>query len=185
LEDLTNALDAADGITASISNVGALVISTDSADVDFAFDGDTSGVLAALGINTFFAGATASTLRVNEVLQDERLFAASGGGIDADTTNAEQLAVFYDRSLESAGGSSLAELYSQMVNIVTQGSDIAQSVADGFRLFEGSLEGEALAISGVNIDEEAIRMILLQRTYQAAARHIQTVSDLLDILVNL
>jgi flagellar hook-associated protein 1 FlgK len=185
LEDLTNALDAADGITASISNVGALVISTDSADVDFAFDGDTSGVLAALGINTFFAGATASTLRVNEVLQDERLFAASGGGIDADTTNAEQLAVFYDRSLESAGGSSLAELYSQMVNSVTQGSDIAQSVADGFRLFEGSLDGEALAISGVNIDEEAIRMILLQRTYQAAARHIQTVSDLLDILVNL
>jgi flagellar hook-associated protein 1 FlgK len=68
---------------------------------------------------------------------------------------------------------------------VTQGSTISQSVADGFRLFEGSLEGEALAVSGVNLDEEAIRMIMLQRTYQAAARHIQTVSELLDILVSL
>lgn len=185
LTDLAADLDAIGGITATISNTGELTIGTDSADVEFAFDGDDSGVLAALGINTFFTGSTARDLGVNPVLEDERLFAASGGGIDADTTNAEALAVFYDRELETADGNSIADLYSRMVNGVTQGSTIAHSVADGFRLFEGSLDGEALAVSGVNLDEEAIRMIMLQRTFQAAAKHIQTVAELLDVLINL
>jgi flagellar hook-associated protein 1 FlgK len=177
LADLAADLDAIDGISASVSNTGELVINAESANADFAFDGDDSGVLAALGINTFFTGSNARDLGVNPLLQDERLFAASGGGVDADTVNAEALAVFYDRDLEAADGSSIADLYSRMVNVVTQGSTISQS--------EGSLEGEALAVSGVNLDEEAIRMIMLQRTYQAAARHIQTVSELLDILVSL
>jgi flagellar hook-associated protein 1 len=37
----------------------------------------------------------------------------------------------------------------------------------------------------VSIDEEAIKMITLQRIYQASARYIQSISELLDILVNL
>jgi flagellar hook-associated protein 1 FlgK len=68
---------------------------------------------------------------------------------------------------------------------VTQGATVARSVAEGLRIFEETLSGQQLAISGVNLDEEAIRMITLQRTYQATARFIATLSDLLDIMVNL
>ena len=168
-----------------LSSTGELSIKSDSEDTEFAFAGDTSGVLAALGLNTFFTGSSAIDLGVNSALDDERLFAASSEGIDNDTRNAEVLAVFYDRSLEDSDGNSLAQIYSQLVNGVTQGSSIATSVADGFRIFENSLDGEQQAVSGVNIDEEAIKMIVLQRAFQAAARHVQTVSDLLDILVNL
>ena len=177
--------DKAEGITASVSATGQLTISADSEEIEFAFAGDSSGLLAALGINTFFAGSTAQDLRVNDVLDDERLFAASLGGVDADSRNAERMAAFLETPLEAAEGSSLADLYDQVVNNVSQGATIAQSVADGFRVFESTLEAEHQAVSGVNVDEEAIRMIMLQRAYQANARFIQTVSELLDILVNL
>ena len=39
--------------------------------------------------------------------------------------------------------------------------------------------GQQQAVSGVSIDEEAVKMLTLQRIYQASAKYIQTVSDLL------
>lgn len=187
LVDLANALSAVDGITASISATGKLSIQSDAPATEFSFARDSSGVLAALGINTFFTGSTAADFGVNSRLDDERLLAFSLGGIgtEADASNGELMAAFYETKLEAVEGNSIADLYSQIVNDVTQGSAIASSIADGFGLFEATLEGEQQAVSGVSVDEEAIRMILLQRTFQAAARHIQTVSEMLDVLVAL
>lgn len=188
LNDLAAQLDAVDGLSATVSATGLLQLSSDSTDLEFAFSGDTSGVLAALGINTFFTGTSAGSLGVNSELdgvQNASKFAASLGGIGEDAHNAERLAAFLDTPLESAGNASLADMYTQLLNEVTQGSSIAQSVAEGFRVFEGTLDGQNQAVSGVSIDEEAIKMITLQRIYQASARFIQTISELMDILVNL
>jgi flagellar hook-associated protein 1 len=188
LTDLAQQLDAVDGISASVTATGELQINTDSTDIDFAFSGDTSGVLAALGLNTFFTGSTAASLGVNDEVKginNAGKFAASLGGIGEDSGNAERLSAFLDRPLDSAGGVSLADLYNQLINQITQGSSVAQSVADGFRTFEGTLDGQAQAVSGVSIDEEAVKMMTLQRIYQASAKYIQTISDLLDMLVKL
>jgi flagellar hook-associated protein 1 FlgK len=188
LASLAEQLDALDGLSASISTSGQLQLSADSDDVEFSFAGDTSGVLAALGLNTFFTGSTASSLGVNQELEgieNAAKFAASQGGIGNDARNAELLAAFMDEPLESAGNASLTDLYNQLMNGVTQGSGVAKAVADGSRIFEGALEGQHQAVSGVSIDEEAVKMIILQRIYQASARYIQTVSELLDLLVNL
>lgn len=190
LTGLAQQIDAVDGISASVTVHGQLQIVADSSAVDFAFSGknDTSGALAALGLNTFFTGSTAASLGVNTELQgiaNAGKFAASSGGIGADTANAERLSAFMDEPIESADGSSLADLQNQLVNEVTQGSTVAKSVAEGFRTFENSLVGQAQGVSGVSIDEEAINMLTLQRIYQASAKYIATVSDLLDQLVKL
>ena len=58
-------------------------------------------------------------------------------------------------------------------------------MAEGFRTFHSTLEGQLLAIQGVNIDEEAIRMITYQRAFQASARVVSTINEMLDTLVNL
>ena len=188
LASLAAQLDAIDGLSATISSTGALELTTDSTDTEFSFAGDTSGVLAALGLNTFFTGSSAATVGVNSEVTgigNAAKFAASLGGIGNDAGNAERLAVFLDEPLASTGDASLADLYNQLLNEVTQGASIAQSVAEGYRVFEGTLEGKQQAVSGVSIDEEAIKMITLQRIYQASARYIQTVTELLDLLVNL
>jgi flagellar hook-associated protein 1 FlgK len=112
-------------------------------------------------------------------------FAASLGGIGQDSKNAERLATLLDAPIESAGNASLADKYSQMLNEITQGSSVAKSVAEGFRTFENTLQGQQQAVSGVSIDEEAVNMLTLQRVYQASAKYIQTVADLLDLLVKI
>jgi flagellar hook-associated protein 1 FlgK len=188
LTDLAQQLDAVDGISASVTATGMLQLSSDSTDIEFAFSGDTSGVLAALGLNTFFTGSTAATIGVNaEVkgINNAGKFAASRGGIGQDSQNAERLATLLDEPIATAGNASLADLYSQMLNEVTQGSSVAQSVAEGFRAFEGTLQGQQQAVSGVSVDEEAVNMLTLQRIYQASAKYIQTIAELLDLLVKI
>ena len=62
---------------------------------------------------------------------------------------------------------------------------LAASVAEGLRTFHGTLEGQHLGISGVNMDEEAVSLMAHQRAYQASARVISTINQLMDVLVNL
>jgi flagellar hook-associated protein 1 len=186
LESLAAALNDVDGLQASVTLEGRLRLETTSPDVEFAFADDSSHLLAALGVNTYFDGTDARSFRVNEhVLKSPELFAASRGGIGEDTKNVELLADLLEAPLESKGGDSLSVLRSRLVGSVTQGSAIARSVAEGFRVFQMTLEGERLSVSGVNIDEEVVRMISYQRMYQASARYISTISDIMDMLVSL
>lgn len=188
LSDLAQQIDAIDGISAGVTANGKIQIKSDSSDIEFAFDGDTSGTLAALGINTFFTGSTAANIGVNAEVQgidNAGKFAASSEGIGNGSGNAEKLSSFLDQPLASKGDASLGDLYNQLINEVTQGSSVASSVADGYRTFEGTLDGQAQASSGVSIDEEAVKMLTMQRIYQASAKYIQTLSDLLDLLTKI
>jgi flagellar hook-associated protein 1 FlgK len=186
LGGLAEQINNIDGVTASLSATGELTIQSDSPDSEFSFARDTSGVLAALGINTFFSGTTAGDVGVSDVLlSDSGKFAASRGGIGEDTDNAIRLAAMLDEPLPASGGVSLAGIYDQLTNELTQGSSVAAAVSEGFRAYEQTIQAEHLSISGVNLDEEAVRMITLQRVFQASARYIQSISELLDILVNL
>ena len=186
LEDLAEQLDAVEGLAATTTADKRLSITTVSDELEFAFAGDTSGVLAALGINTFFSGTGASNLGVSEVVRDDPAkFAASAGGIRHDTENAIDLAAFLDFRIESKNSASLSVLYDQMIGETTQASSITRAEADGARVFEETLRGQKLAISGVSLDEEAVRMIAFQRAYQASARYIATLDELFEILVSL
>ena len=186
LNGLVQSLDAIDGISAKLSPDNELVIRSESSDIDFSFSGDTSGVLAALGINTFFTGSTAGDLGVNNVLKaDGSKFAASLSGIGVGVENALNLINLNDQSLNGSNGETIGAVYDQLINETTQGATITASIADGLRTFESSLDASSQAVSGVNLDEEAVNMIFLQRTFQASARYISTLSDLLDTLINL
>jgi flagellar hook-associated protein 1 FlgK len=186
LASLAATLDGVEGVAARVTSDNRLELRTESSELQIAFEDDSSGLLAALGVNTFFTGSTAGTLGINpELLADGSKFAASHDGIGVDVTNAQRLVALQDQGIDGLGGSSITGLYDKMVNEVAQGSAAAGSIADGYRVFEDTLTAAAQAVSGVNLDEEAIDMIMLQQTYQASARYISTLSDLLDTLINL
>lgn len=186
LAGLVSRLNAVNGISASLLPSGQVQIKSDSPLQQFAFADDSSGVLAALGLNTFFSGSGATSIAVNKIiLDDPGKFAASSSGIGQDTGNGEHLAGFLDRRLAGNGGESLNESYQRLIGDVTQGASVTARVADGLRIFEETLQGQQLAISGVSIDEEALKLIQFQRAYQAAARFIATINELLESLINL
>ncbi len=186
LDALAAQLNAVSGIAASVDIDGHLQLSSDSVELEFSFAKDTSGTLAALGLNTFFTGSNALDIGVNAVVtSDSGKFNASKSGIGADTETATLLAAFLDAPLDTQNGSSLNVLYSSLTAEVTQGSSVARGIADGARIFEQTLVGQQLATSGVSLDEEAIKMISYQRALQATSKYIKALDELLEILVNL
>jgi flagellar hook-associated protein 1 FlgK len=186
LADLRAQLDAVDGISATVTAGGKLTLTSDSADQSIAFAADSSGVLAALGLNTFFSGSMAGSLGVNAaVAANPALFAASKNGVGADTQNGVELAGLLDRPLDGSSGATLTDLYARFTGDITQASAVARSVNEGFQVFEDSINGQLQAASGVNLDEEAIKMMSYQRMYQASAKLISTMNELLGVLVEL
>ncbi len=186
LSELAARLDSIDGIEAQIDGTRKLRLESEGTDVEFAFAGDTSGLLAALGLNTFFVGSTARDLGINSVVaRNPATFAASGGGIGADTRVAIELAAFMDRPLDSRNGQSFSVLYDRLVGETVQGSTVAKAVAESARAFEDTLRGQKLATSGVSLDEEAVKLIAYQRAFQASARLISILGDLFEILVSI
>ncbi|HZZ26859.1 MAG TPA: flagellar hook-associated protein FlgK [Pirellulales bacterium] len=186
LTDLVNQLNAVSGVKATITPDRRLSIQSSSPDEQIAFANDTSGILASLGINTFFTGSDANSLSVNqEVIDNPSTFAASAGGVGADTNVAVQLAGFNDLPLPSQSGATLSQMYDRVASDVSQGSAVAQNLADSAQTFQQSLNTQNLAISGVSIDDETVKMMEYQRAYQASAEYISTINSLLQTLVNL
>lgn len=186
LDDVVAALNNTGAISASVTADGRLSLVSPSATEQFAFANDSSGLLAALGINTLFTGSTALDLGIHpEIASDPAKFAASRGGIGVDTRNAVMLAQFGDQPIASHNGESITTIYDRLVAETAQGSTVTHAAADSARAFEETLRGQKLAISGVSVDEEAINMLAIQKAFQAAARYIATVNQLLDTLLSM
>lgn len=186
LQQLASSIDAVDGIGASITNDGRLQIQADSEAIRFSFAQDTSGVLAALGINTFFTGDSAANIAVKQTIIDNpSLLAISNKGIGNGADNAILLAESFLQPSELLGGRSINSIYDEMISDTTREINSQRSITDGLRNFQQTLEAQHLGVTGVNLDEEAVKMLLYQRAFQASSKLISTASELLETLVNI
>lgn len=179
-------IDDIDGISASVSNSGRLQIVSDSPTSQFVFGQDTSGFVSAAGLNTFFQGTSAADIGVSErLLVNNDLLAVSRGGIGADTDTLTSLLDLVDKPSEANGGKSVRGIYEEAIATIGQKISLQKSATEGLRNFQATLESQHLAITGVNIDEEAIKLISYQRAFQASSRVITTASEMLELLVSL
>lgn len=148
------------------------------------FADDTSGALAALGINTFLTGSSSRDIGVNSLIQaDSSLLAAAQGGGAADGRNAALLAAIIDKPLAALGNNTLDQFYDTMISGVAQGSASEAAVMTGFQGFRESLLNQRAQSSGVSLDEEAINIMKYQHAYSVAARFISTIDQLFTVLL--
>ena len=187
---LAAALDAVDGVTAGLDAPGRLTIAAD-AGRGFAFADDTSGALAALGVNAFFAGRDASSIAVaGDLAADPGRLAVGRGGGPADNANALALgaalaAPVAGSTAAAFAGRSVAGLWGETVAAVSRGTAEEAAFAEAAALHRDALAGQRERFSGVSLDEEAVRIMELQRQYQASARVISAADELLGVLINL
>ena len=185
LDDLQASLDAVTNLNASIDTFGKLRLTTDSG-FEIKFSNDSSGTLAALGINTFFTGTDSNSIQVQQsLIDDPKLLAAGQGGGAGDNRNAIELATFMENEVDSLGGQSVDQFYALVTAQIAESSSAEQALADGFTSFRDSLFGQRQQISGVSIDEEAIRIMQFQQGYTAAARIISTIDEMFTALFNI
>ncbi len=184
LDSLATEIDAT-GLNAQVVD-GKLSISAADPNTTFAFGTDTSGTLAALGMNTFFTGSTANDLAINSTaLQDPTKFAASSGGVGADTNNAQNLANFLTQPLAAQNGATIQDVYNSLTTDVTQSSANAKAASDAADTVQRTLANQETSASGVNLDQEVVNMLGFQQSYQASARYISVLNNLMTMLAQL
>ncbi|MDR3234873.1 MAG: flagellar hook-associated protein FlgK [Planctomycetaceae bacterium] len=184
--DIAAAINAIDGLTATVNSVGELEIHTDNADIDFGFANDTSGALSKLGLNTFFTGTKAGSLGINErVLDNPALFAVSLGGVGNDAENGVLLAALGTASNSKLGGYSLVGRYDGIVSETMLAASSVKAAAASDMLYTESLQAQRDSISGVNIDEETILMMMYQRMFQANSRIVTIIDEMMATLIAL
>ncbi len=186
LNSLTLALDAVTNVSASVTGDGRLEITSDVGDLQISFSDDSSGVLAMLGINTFFSGTDAGDIAVNPVvLENPSYIAAASDHILGDNHTALAIAGLRDQGLEALNGASLTDFWNQHVQDVAIQVSQARQQGAADAVVRENLENQRQAVSGVNADEEAINLLTYQRAYQGSARFISVVDELFQTLLSI
>ncbi|MCC6573966.1 MAG: flagellar hook-associated protein FlgK [Planctomycetes bacterium] len=170
-------------ITARITTDLRLELVSTAADYGFSFGNDTSGFLAAAGINTLFAGNNAANIAVEQRVMDwPELLATGVAGLAGDNSTIAALAALQSGGL-MAGGATLESFYQGMIGTLGVQSAEARELAENQDVVRTAFANEREAISGVNLDEEAVNLMTHQRAFQAASRYLAIVDDLLNNLL--
>ena len=85
-----------------------------------------------------------------------------------------------DAAVLGGGTTSIGDYYRVAVAELGQEAQQANVMANNHDLLVRHLEGRQEEISGVSLDEETVYMLQYQRTYQAAARMMTTVDEMLE-----
>ena len=180
-----------DGVTASVAAGNHLeLIADDDSTFAFGHDGqvarpDTSGVLAALGINTLFTGEDATDIGVNDILVDQPfLLAAASTNHDGDGIIAGAIASLETEVGTTLGGVTIEEFYNKFVGSMAIASAAATDVADSAYTVLVSLQAQRESISGVNLDEEALSLLKFERAFQSVSRFVSVVDGLVRELIS-
>jgi len=129
---------------------------------------------------------SASNIAVDaEILADLDNIAASGDGNSGDNRVALDISLLRNRRMLAGDSDTIDGFYNTLLGEVGSRSKEAQTMAESHRLFAGQIENRRESVRGVDLNEEAAQLILFQRAYQAAARTVSTIDDLMELTINM
>ena len=162
------------------------VTDADSLSVELAAEPDAQGVLAALGLNSLLRGSNIASFALEpRIADDPSLIAAARSSAAADNTNALRIADLDAATFDALNGDSITGSYTQLIARVGLDTQMAQRTETSARAMLEAAESQRAAVSGVNEDEEAVRLLQYQQLYSFAARYIQTIDELMNELMSI
>lgn len=133
----------------------------------------------AAATNAFFTGTNASSIAVNTALTANPALIGASSAANQPGNGSNALAIAALRN-----SASIDQAYSGLVTTIGSDSQTAQRNAANAGVLVDSLENRRDSVSGVSIDEEMTNLVRFQRGYQAAARALTAMDDMIDTLVN-
>ena len=186
LQGLINARD--NGIPStrsSLDNLAAGIVSAVNTQQDAGYNlSGTQGTDFFMPFTPATAGSDAGAAAVMSVaITDPGQIAASSDGTPGDNGNATALANLQTEPVVS--GQTAADYYSNLIDKV--GNDVSNATAEqeAVGLVLQQLSSQQASISGVSLDEEATNLVMYQRAYEASARVISTVDELVSATINM
>lgn len=176
------------GYRASLDTLAATIITQTNA--IHGGGADVNGVvrpggvgLDGVGARPFFSGTDAASMAV--AVQAEHVAAAAVAGKPGDATTALLIAgIRTDATLAPLAGATVSDAYAQLVTRIGSDSREAQRASQNATVLTDALENRRQSVSGVSIDEEMTNLVRFQRGYQASARALNAMDDMIDLLIN-
>jgi flagellar hook-associated protein 1 len=137
--------------------------------------GGTSG-------ENFFTGSNATDIGVNASLVADPTMIQAGAvaGAVGDNQIAVALAQLADQQHAGLGGQTFSQNYGQTVALNSTNTQLANQ-----QLVENMLLRQRDSVSGVSLDEEMTDLIKFQRAFEASAKLIVTVDEMLQTVLTL
>ena len=85
----------------------------------------------------------------------------------------------------AAGPRTFADYAAAVLGMNSAQAANADSALQSNQFLYADIKAKAESVSGVNLDEEMAKLVVLQNAYAAAARVISTTSEMFDVLVNI
>jgi flagellar hook-associated protein 1 FlgK len=178
-------LDVGNGMTITVGagDFGA----GDNFDVAAFADTDTSGVLAGAGMNTFFSGSDASNIAVcSDIADSPGRIAAALGAEMTDNANALRMAAIVDQALSNLNSQTIPDFYRELVTDIGTLISNKKASQDNIEIIVLDLTNQQGQISGVNINDEAARMLVFEQMFGAMAKYMSTlhasISTIMEIM---
>jgi len=150
---------------------------------------DASGFFAAVGINCFFSGTTSTSIAVtdyvgNSVNGVDRIAVSRSVGMD-DNANILEMAKLTDTDMSALGGLGPKKYYRDIATDIGRQISVAQMRRDSAAGIWRSLSQQRDETSGVDMNDEASKMLVFERMFQAMAKYINTISRSLETIMSL
>ena len=106
-----------------------------------------------------------------------------GDGYKLNAGNASAFLALRDATIFD-NGTSLSDGFSSAMAVIGTRTQSAKYAAELSETVANNLNADRTAVSGVNLDEEAARLLQYQQAYQASAKIISTAQSLFDSVLN-
>ncbi len=184
-------------LSASIQDGKLIIENIAGSEIDFAMGADSSGLMAALGINSFFAGSNALDMAVNSQVHSNTQLIASGqvngqfqmnAGDNATATAIGKLVdkpVIISTFWKTVSNQTIGQYYANLVTTVGADRRLSKTNTEYHGALTNDLFERVSSVTGVNMDEEMSNLIKFQHSYTAAAKLITTADQMLQTLLGL
>lgn len=183
-------------VTATVQD-GKLQLTSADPNTEFAMGADSSGLMAGLGINSFFSGSNATDMAVNSQIHSNTQFIAAGqvnGQFEinkGDNSIANAIGQLVDKPVtittmwKTDDTQSLTQYYANLVTTVGADRRLSKTNTEYHGALTNDLYERVTSVTGVNMDEEMTNLIKFQHSYTAAAKLITTADQMLQTLLGL
>jgi flagellar hook-associated protein 1 FlgK len=148
---------------------------------------DPTGLLAAAGVNALFSGTGAGNISVSDYIRESSSrVAVALGAQGVDNLNARRMAGVADETIAGLDGARPADAFRNVVSEVGHWVSFRQARREGLQNLLEELQRQRDEASGVDVNEEAANLLVLEQLFQAMARFLgvvnQTEKDLMNLL---
>jgi len=145
------------------------------------------GLNGSTGINFFDSdttGAADIALDAN-ILADIAMIAASGDGSTGDGTIAQQISEVGESQIMSSNTVTINDYFASMMGSLGVAAQESQFMSENQGLVVQQLLNQRSSVSGVSLDEEMTNLIRFQHAYEAAARLVSVVDEMMETLIEM